>query len=235
MRPDDPPAAADYSADPRARRAEWHRYYSAKRIGHQWLQVALLAGLEIESVLEIGPYLGLVSALLDNAGYRVTTLDLQPAQYPHPRIAHRQGDLRTLRPADLGGFDGILCCETLEHLPWDEVDRVLALLAQAGARHLVISVPYEGFQIAWRFYLNWFTVRSATALKKFRWFKTFRPGADPHGHRWELGYRGFGVAAFEAKLAAAGLRVRRREFSSPTRSVFYLLDPAATPAQPAPR
>ena len=31
--------------DPAGRRAEWFRYYSEKRIGHQWFQVHLLQGL----------------------------------------------------------------------------------------------------------------------------------------------------------------------------------------------
>ena len=44
----------DYSDDPAARRAEWFRYYSEKRITHQWFQVHLLQDLpEVRSVLEV--------------------------------------------------------------------------------------------------------------------------------------------------------------------------------------
>ena len=59
----------------RERLAEWHRYYSAKRIGQQWTQVHLLRDLPVQTVLEVGPYMGLATALMDNAGYDVTTLD----------------------------------------------------------------------------------------------------------------------------------------------------------------
>lgn len=78
----------DFTGDPQGRRREWYRYYSQKRISHQLLQVQLLADLAVDRVLEVGPNLGLVSMLLDNAGFQVTTLDLLPAQYENARISH---------------------------------------------------------------------------------------------------------------------------------------------------
>ena len=42
-------------------------------ITHQWLQVHLLAGLAaVASVLEVGPGLGLVSAMLGNVSGRIS-------------------------------------------------------------------------------------------------------------------------------------------------------------------
>ena len=72
----------DYRNNPGARQKEWFRYYSEKRIGHQWFQLHLLDGLTVQSVLEVGPNLGLVSALLVNAGFTVTTMDMLPSQDP---------------------------------------------------------------------------------------------------------------------------------------------------------
>ena len=217
-----------FITDPAARRAEWHRYYSSKRIGHQWLQVHLLEDLDVESILEIGPYLGLVSALLDNAGYRVTSLDRLPRQHGNDQIAHIERSLEDTAPADLAGHDCIICCETLEHVPWHEVDRYLALFAEAGAKHVIVSVPYEAFQLDLRLYFNWHTWRRAFTLKKLRSLRNFVPPANPYGHKWEVGYRGYSLRALQSKLTTAGFRIRRREFTSPTRSVFFVLDaPAA--------
>ena len=215
-----------FIADQTERRAEWHRYYSAKRITHQWLQVHLLADLAVETVLEVGPYLGVVSAMLDNAGYRVTSLDRLPRQHDNDRVSHIVRSLEEVTTSDLNGFDCIICCETLEHLPWDDVGRYLALFRAAQPRHVIISVPFEGFQFDLSLYVNWRTWRRAFALKKFRGLRKFDPPSDPYGHKWEVGYRGYGLKALESKLIAAGFRIRRREFSSPTRSVFYLLDAA---------
>ena len=215
----------DFIADPHERRREWHRYYSGKRIGHQWFQVHLLEGLEVETVLEIGPYLGLVSTMLDNAGYRVTSLDRLPRQCGSDRIAHIQRELDVVSAEDLAGHDIILCCETLEHLPWGDVNCYLRLFRDANPRHVVISVPFEGFQFNFSIYFNWHSWRHALALKTLRGFKRFKPWPNPYGHKWEVGYRGHGLRDLEAKLVSAGFRIRRREFTSPTRSVFYVLDP----------
>ena len=189
------------------------------------MQAHLLADLGVETVLEIGPYLGLVSAMLDNAGYRVTSFDRLPRQHGNDRIEHIERSLENAVADDLAGHDCILCCETLEHLPWDELGRYLDLFRDAGPRHVILSVPFEGFQFDMRVYLNWYTWRRAFALKKFRGLRAFDPPKDkPFGHKWEVGYRGYSLKALEKKLKAAGFRVRRREFTSPTRSVFFVLD-----------
>ncbi len=214
----------DVTDDRAARRREWFRYYSEKRIVHQWFQVHLLAGLDdVEKVLEVGPNLGLVTALLVNAGFAVTTLDLVAPQHGLAGVGHIEADLRQVEPEALAGFDCILCCETLEHLPWDEVDGVLASFAASAVPHLIVSLPYQGFQLDARLYLNAHRLRQYFAFKKLNFLRRFRPDGDPAGHHWEIGYRGHSLAAFEAKFAAAGLAIERRDFTSPTRSVFYLL------------
>lgn len=217
----------DYTNDPSARRAEWFRYYSEKRITHQWFQVHLLRDLpDVRSVLEVGPGLGLVSAMLHNAGFSVTTLDRLPPQYAHPEIGFIQAELSEVDPERLSGFDCILCCETLEHLYWNDVDAILEKFHASGARWAVISVPYQGFQGDLRVYFNRHTARRMVSLKSLKFLKAFEfdAEADPYGHKWEVGYRGTGLGALEDKLTAAGFRIRRREFTSPTRSVFFVLE-----------
>ena len=43
------------------------------------------------------------------------------------------------------------------------------------------------------------------SLKSLKFLKTFKfdAGADPYGHKWEVGYRGHGLGALEAKLTGA--------------------------------
>ena len=213
----------DHPLDPAARRAAWFRYYSDKRIGQQWFQVHLLQGLAVQRVLEVGPNLGLVSALLANAGFTVTTMDMMPSLDPRPDIPHIQGELTAIDGFCLSGHDAIICCETLEHLPWDQVQPVLAKFHAAAPDYLIISVPYMGFQIDWRLYLNAVTARSKFSVKKLNFLRSFRPDDDPRGHKWEAGYRGHSLAALAAKIQAAGWQIERRDFTSPARSVFYLL------------
>ena len=192
----------------------------------------LVAGRSLKTHMAVATMvstgLGLVTAMLDNAGFQVTTLDFLPSQFERGHIEHIQSDLRDVTAAQISGHDAIICCETLEHFHWDEVDEFLRRFLAAGPNYLLISVPYMGLQLDWRLYLNALTWRSAFSLKKFKSLARFRPDeeADPLCHKWEVGYRGTGLKALEDKLRDNGWRIERREFTSPTRSVFFLLTPA---------
>jgi hypothetical protein len=171
--------------------------------------------------------MGLVTAMMDNAGYDVTTLDLVARPFERPARPHIRANLLEIEPGAISGFDAIICCETLEHLPWRDVDRVLEAFRASGANYLVVSVPYSAFQIDVSLYINRFRFRQSFAFKKLRFLKSITPDADPLGHKWEVGYRGSSLHAWEAKLRDAGWRILQREFTSPTRSVFHILEPSA--------
>ena len=220
-----------HTASTEAARAEWHRYYGPKRSQHQHMQLDLLGRVPARRVLEIGPYLGYVTALLDNAGYAVETLDLGPRGFVRPDVPHHDVDLCAALPATLSGFDAILCCETLEHIPWDTARAVLGALAGTGAPHLIVSVPWSGADMTLSLHVAARWLRASLALKWPNAWRPFTPSRVPMGHQWELGYRGRSLAAWEAALAAAGWQVRERVFTAPTRSVMHLCaNAAATPA-----
>lgn len=202
----------------------WHAYYTEKRIVHQWFQVHLLSSLTARRVLEVGPYLGLVTAMLASASYEVTTFDVADKPPPLGARAHIQGDLVALDPARIRGFDAILCCETLEHLPWAEVGGALAALAASGAPYLIMSVPYEGAQIGWNFYANAHTVRHRLFTRWLRFVRRFRIAslADIDAHKWEVGYQGYSLAALKEKVASSGWQPIAQHFTEGCRSVFLV-------------
>jgi hypothetical protein len=206
-----------------ARLAVWHGYYNEKRIGQQWFQVHLLEDLPVRRVLEVGPHLGLVTALLDNAGYSVATLDQGPREFSRPTCEHIEANLLDLTPDKIRSFDLILCCETLEHLPWEKVGNVLRCFRDSGAQYLITSVPYEGLQL--RILIDWnlYIFRQSFAFRKGRSLRTFRPRPLGDGHYWEVGYRGFSLKAWEEQLERAGWRIAKRDFTAPRRSVFHVL------------
>lgn len=220
----------DHAERPRSRDG-WHAYYTEKRIVHQWLQVELLKPLPVKRVLEIGPYLGLVTALLSNAGYQVTTLDHEGEGPRDGAERHIRADIRRLEPAALQGFDAILCCETLEHIAFTDVPPVLAALRAAGAPYLILSVPYEGPQAGLSLYLNPHRRPRLKFFRKLHFLRRFpEPQSDAwENHRWEIGYRDYPLRKLIRALEAAGFRVRRREFTSGTRSVFLVCETATHP------
>ncbi|MGB8275443.1 MAG: class I SAM-dependent methyltransferase [Alphaproteobacteria bacterium] len=208
------------------RKREWVRYYSEKRIYEQLLQVRMLRDLPIHKVLEIGPYYGLVTAMLDNAGYEVTTLDRIAPSFARPARPHITMDLTAIEPERLAGFDCIMCCATLEHVYPEQAEAALRAFHAAGAPFVLISVPYQGVQLYLRAYLNGFTFKQHVSFKKFRALREFRfdPKADPYGHKWEIGYKGRSLRRFEAMLRDTGFSILRRDFSYPSYSVFHMLE-----------
>lgn len=137
-------------------------------------------------------------------------------------MPHHEVDLRRLAPGMLGGYDAILCCETLEHIPWDDAARVLGLLAATGTRHLIVSVPWSGMELQLGLHAAPGWLRSWLALRWPARFRRFVPDTHPMGRRWELDFRGHSLAAWERLLAAGGWRISERLFTSPTRSAMHL-------------
>ncbi len=216
----------DYTNNQEARRIEWFRYYSEKRITHQWFQVHLLKDLaNINSVLEIGPGLGLVSSMLHNVGFKVTTIDYLPNQYPHPEIKYFKKEIMELNSDEISGYDCIICCETLEHLLWDDIDSILNKFHSSRCEWVLISVPYQGFQLDFRLYFNLYKFKKYFSLKILKFLKNFKfdKEADPYGHKWEVGYKKYSLSKLEKKIKKSGFKIYKREFSSPCRSVFFVL------------
>ena len=204
---------------------QWHAYYSHKRIGHQWLQVDLLKDLDVKNILEIGPYLGLVTAMLASAGYSVTTLDIDSTSKGIGAKSHINGDISSIQTNKLSGFDAVICCEMLEHIKWQDVDNVLIRLAETGIPWLILSVPYEGFQFGFSLYLNRFQIRRSSFFRKFRFLKKYHIRGNEkkwEPHKWEIGYRGYSLNAFCTKISSAGYVIERKEFTSGCRSVFLI-------------
>ena len=204
------------------RKAEWLAYYSRKRIIHQWTQVHLLGITDSRNALEIGPALGLVTSLLVNSGYEVTTLDRAPRAFAYPEVPHLQTDICELRPDEIAGYDAILCCETLEHIEWQRVGGILVTFHKSGAKYLIVSVPYMAFQLFIEFYANSTVLRQYFSMKKLLWRKDFQ--TEPAGgHQWEIGYRGYPLKVWEKRLRDSGWSIVKREFTEHCRSVFHLL------------
>jgi 2-polyprenyl-3-methyl-5-hydroxy-6-metoxy-1,4-benzoquinol methylase len=202
---------------------EWNAYYSRKRIVQQWMQAHLLGMVGCRKVLEVGPAYGLVTSILVNAGYDVETLDIEPRAFAHPDTRHIERDVRELRPQEIEGYDAILCCETLEHLEFDQVGKILSTFRASGAKYLIVSVPYMAFQIALALYVNAHVFRQSFSLQKLRARRSFKP-EPPGGHQWEVGYKGYSLRRWEAQLTDAGWSIMRREFTERCRSVFHLLE-----------
>jgi hypothetical protein len=204
-------------------RQDWNAYYSRKRIVQQWMQLHLLGTIDCQKILEVGPALGLVTSLLVNVGYDVHTVDRLPRAFAYPDVPHLERDICDLRSEEIAGYDAILCCETLEHIDWQRVGRVLSTFRASGAKYLIVSVPYMAFQVSLDLYFNRTTFRQYFSMKKLVWRKRFAV-EPPGGHQWEVGYRNYSLRVWEDRLDSCGWSIVTRDFTEHCRSVFHLLE-----------
>ena len=101
------------------------------------------------SVLDFGCGNGMMSALLETAGYRVTATDIGEQQLKRAKARLQnasivQGHVNDVQ-FDLASFDAIVSLEVLEHLydPALYLRRARTFLKSDGA--LILSTPYYGY------------------------------------------------------------------------------------------
>jgi hypothetical protein len=98
-------------------------------------QVYLVGELGGGRVLEIGIGNGLAAGMLRGLGNDVVTFDINPQLQPD--IC---GDFTSHDISSLGRFDVVLCCEVLEHLPFEGFEHCVSRLAQI-APAAVVTLP----------------------------------------------------------------------------------------------
>jgi len=207
-----------------AQKRQWYAYYSEKRIVHQWFQVKLLENLPVQRIIEIGPAYGVPTALLANAGFEVTTFDFMERDLLGA-TAHIVGDLWKTSPEVYSNQDCILCCEVLEHFPFEKSCDLLSNFYKSKVPYLVLSVPYNAPQLKLNLYINSHTVKKSTAFKfrnSFRHFKKEPPVDGQLGHQWEIGYKNYPLKRLKNAVKDAGWNIIKYDFTSGTRSVFIV-------------
>jgi len=114
------------------------RYCSPKRLASYGHQLQEVSRLKPESVLEIGIGNGIVAGLMKSCGYAVTTLDHDASLGPDVVASV------TSVPLEDDVVDVVLCCEVLEHLPYEQVSMALSEIRRVSSKFAVLSVPDRG-------------------------------------------------------------------------------------------
>ncbi len=158
-------------------------YLGGGRIFSYAHQIDAIRRLEAKSVVEVGPGPGLVTAALRAMGVEVTTVDVQPELAPDVVASVLE------LPFEEGRFDAALCCQVLEHLPFDNFVPALMELRRVTRKGVVISLPDATPHYAVNIRLP--------KLPRIEWTGTRRrdPGVEwkrrklqHDGHYWEIGY-----------------------------------------------
>lgn len=217
---------AHYVSHPTERRTEFYRYYDKKRMLHQQKQLEMLRDVPGDQLVEIGPFLGFATALFQAAGFEVKTVDAGTnAVFGKLTVKeHVQSNVRDVTPEMIKGADALVCCETLEHLPFSESERVLGVFRDSEIPYVLISVPYRCFSIDVRIMKSKFSSFFSWIVKfPSKKFQEFVPDpSDPDGHKWELGYKGYPVERLLSALDRTGFDVEAIEYVGVSRSIMIL-------------
>lgn len=219
----------EFTANHVNRAKEFFRYYNAKRARHQHRQVSMLEKPAYEgkkNLTEIGSLFGYATGLFQAAGFAVTTIDVKPDMLGELRSRHINKDILQIDESDLAGTEIIVCCETLEHIKWEQaVDRI-ALFHKSGASYLLISVPYRSPHIILNLELARYASTFKLYVKRF-WsrFTTFKIEPEEWGHKWEVGYKHYPLSRLEQAMSDNGWAIIDRKHEVPSGSIFLLCKP----------
>lgn len=110
-------------------------YDTKERFISYWHQIDEVTNLEPEKVLEIGAGNGFVSEYLKKRGIDITTLDIEKSL--NPDIV---GNTLSL-PFKDGSFCVITCYEVLEHLPYENFNKIISEIFRVSKSYAVLSLP----------------------------------------------------------------------------------------------
>ena len=158
------------------------KYDDLRRFVSYFYQVDLTRSFKSKKILEVGIGNGTVSNYLKQQGYDITTFDFDKTLNPD-----YVGDIldlsKTFKP---DSFDVIICCEVLEHLPFEKFQKCLTELRLVARKGIVLSLPNSSIKAAFSFKIPYVKRKGFVLLLPL----PFKHKFDGE-HYWEIGKRGY--------------------------------------------
>lgn len=180
------------------------QYLGGGRVFSYAHQIDSVLSLESQSVLEVGVGPGMVSSALRAVGIKVTTIDCQAEL--NPDVVASVTDL----PFEDHAVDVSLCCQVLEHLPFDLFATSLRELVRVAAKGLILSLPDVTPFYEVRLRLPKLGLRRWTGTRRYRVPERERERSwRVSGHYWAIGYVETPLSRIVGLITDSGLRIDR--------------------------
>lgn len=170
-------------------------YCTPARFAMYAYQIKQVLKSKANTVLEIGPGNGVVTYLLRQAGLRVDTMDHDPDLGPDIVAS------ALCMPFPDDSYDLVLCCQVLEHLPWEAFGTALHEISRIARHNAVISLPHRSRHLYAEFKLPLFGVRTISIDIPVK-----APMEFNGEHYWEIG-RGVTESDVVSAFRQVGLSV----------------------------
>lgn len=153
------------------------------------------------NVLLIGKGDGFVAKTLCEMGIAVVVLDVDSSLNPDVCASVEK------MPLDNQSFDVSICCQVLEHLPFEKLELCLTEIRRVTRNRLVMSVPDNRRFFLFRLRFARFNLEWQGSLSRLRPRKIPAARFEQHGHYWEIGWRGYGICDVERVITNAGWKL----------------------------
>ena len=188
---------------------EIQRFYSYR------MQLFYAIKSQPQTILLIGKGDGIVESILRNLDIKVTTLDISKDLTPD-----FVGTVESL-PFKNKSFDVSICCQVLEHLPFEQFRTSLRELRRVTREYLILSLPDARRFLSLR--IQFFS------KLKFNWQSSFfriRPleVSPMDEHYWEIGIKGTGFKKIKKEIVESGWEIIeiQRVIDFPYHTFYYL-------------
>lgn len=158
------------------------KYLDLGRWNSYWHQIEETLAFKPESVLIVGKGDNIVGTVLAQQGIKVTTFDFDKSLQPD--ITGNVMDIQKL----IGGaqFDILLCCQVLEHLPYEHFENILQQFTTVADK-VIVSLPYSSAIFKVDFKISHIRERRMM-LRIHNAHKVLKPNEE---HYWEIGFKGY--------------------------------------------
>lgn len=157
-------------------------YVNLPRWNSYWHQIVETTMLNPENVLIIGMGDNIVGEILMRQGITVYTFDFDKTL--HPDFVGNITEIDSILQGK--HFDAVLCCQVLEHLPYDNFENILRKL-KLCADNVIISLPYSPIHFGMDIKIPRIGICRIN-INIHRFFRKLKWNGQ---HYWEIGYRGY--------------------------------------------
>lgn len=175
-------------------------YNEKGRFCSYWHQINETLLLKPRSVLEIGTGNGFVNHALQSSGIDIKTIDIDQNLKPD-----YLGSVTSM-PIDDNSFDLALCCQVLEHIPYEQFVPALKEINRVIKRNLILSLP--DLKRIYRFNVQ------LPALGEIKWLYHI-PRLKPlkwefNGeHYWNISCEGYPLKRITGDIQSAGFIIQK--------------------------
>lgn len=193
-------------------------YDTKERFTSYWHQIDEVLRLKPQTLLVIGIGNGLVPIYLKQRRINVITLDIEKRL--NPDIVGNVVDI----PLKDNTYNAILCCEVLEHQPYENFSKSLKEIYRVTDSYLILSLPDAS-----RIYPFSIRIPKIGYFKRFIHLPRFKKPLIESGnvHYWEIGRKGYPLRKIMNDIQDSGFQITRyfNVFENPWHKFFILKKP----------